>query len=117
MNMGFWCGYVGVYPDHPWHGCHYGDVTPRPEVHGDELTYSAACAGRVCHVPRQDESSVWWLGFDCGHYLDFQPGIDASMRHHGIRTGPNPLPEEVYRDLEFVKAQCTGLARQAKAAA
>jgi hypothetical protein len=87
---GFWCGYVGVPPRHPWHGWDYAKL---PDVvqhaaHG-ELTYSDRCMDdprvpvrdRICHLPKAGESDdVWWLGFDAAHLYDVRPGFNALMR-------------------------------------
>lgn len=94
---GNWCGYVGVPPNHSWHGrgysCHV-DNCPRStydadtcehslpdiDVHGG-VTFSDRCMEddrpqreRVCHVPQDGESAdVWWIGFDCAHAWDVRP--------------------------------------------
>ena len=107
-RFGNWCGYVGVPPGHPWHGASYGDLTdPYPDVHGG-LTYSDKCDGHVCHVPQPGESDdVWWVGFDCGHYDDLQPGI---------RQYFEPFPGSTYKDVAYVRAECENLADQVIAA-
>lgn len=56
---GNWCGYVGVGPDHPWHGKGYNDVSTEeneygPNVHGG-LTYADECEKGtsplgICHM-------------------------------------------------------------------
>lgn len=132
-GSGALCGYVGVAEGHPWFGQNYywpsgydadGNEVALPpalqalsdvSVHGG-LTYSGFCqpgdqAKTICHVPAPGEPDrVWWLGFDCAHGGDLTP----AYQHHlpaNLRRG------DVYRDLAYVKAQCAGLAAQAKAAA
>src|SRR5690606_18441494 len=39
---GHWCGYVGVAPDHPWHGKDY-DSCGMLEAHGG-ITFASGCA-------------------------------------------------------------------------
>jgi len=110
-RMGGLCGYVGVPSGHPWHGKHYDDVTPYPDVHGG-LTFSDRCQpengrgeARVCHTPAEGEpDDVWWLGFDCLHYQDAYP----SQSEYGYVSS-----EEVYRTIGYVREQVTGLAAQA----
>jgi hypothetical protein len=98
-HFGFWCGYVAVPPGHPWHG--QEDIPA--EVHGG-ITYTHQCAGDICHVPGPGEpDDVWWVGFDCGHASDLHPAGPLTF-----------LSREVYRDLEYVKAQAEALAAQAK---
>lgn len=101
--LGNWCGYVAVPPGHPWHGQDYQAIDAT--AHGG-LTYSAACAGEICHVPAPGEpDDVWWLGFDAGHAWDCIPGMPF-----GAKSG-------IYRTLEYMRVQCQDLAEQAKAAA
>lgn len=80
---GAWCGYVGIVPGHPLHGKGYGGhyegeeyvFSPVSElrVHGG-ITYAESCRGGVCHAPRPGEpAELWWLGFDCAHYMDLTP--------------------------------------------
>lgn len=56
----------------------------------------------ICHVAEPGKPErVWWLGFDCAHVGDFSP----AYTRYGI-TG------DTYRDLAYVREQCTDLARQ-----
>ena len=103
-RIGALCGYVGLPPEHPWHGMDYDAVDAR--IHGG-LTFAAACDERpgdgpkICHVPAPERpADVWWLGFDCAHYGDFTPGLGW----HG--------EGETYRDLGYVRAECASLAGQ-----
>jgi hypothetical protein len=118
--MGGWCGYVGVPPDHLFHGAGYSDVDV--EVHGG-LTFGDSCdeegdpAEAICHTPFPGRpADVWWLGFDCGHCFDLQPGLEARMRD--LRLPPTRLPDlpdhlrDTYRTLEYVREQTTALAAQ-----
>lgn len=111
---GNWCGYVGVPPEHPWHGRDYSDIHEPLEVHGG-LTFSDACSGgpedtAICHVPGEGEPDhAWWFGFDCGHCYDLSPGMEAYHREIGlIDFGV----QKKYRTLEYVKNQCHQLALQ-----
>ena len=74
---GAWCGYVGLPPGYSLHGKTYDEayeLFPELEVHGG-LTYSKACSGHICHVPKPGEpDNIWWLGFDCCHGGDATPG-------------------------------------------
>jgi hypothetical protein len=108
-GSGGWCGYVAVLPGEPSYGKNDLDL----EVHGG-LTFSSFCAEDnkehgICHIPGPGEpDKVWWLGFDCGHYGDLSPAMAARDKELGI----NPVAEEVYRDLEYLKEQCHELAKQ-----
>lgn len=102
--IGALCGYVAVPPGHPAHGKDYDDVGVT--VHGG-LTYARPCqeGGEVCHVPRPGyPDDVWWLGFDCAHYMDYCPGMDRYGEKDHRR----------YRDIEYVQVECAELALQLK---
>jgi hypothetical protein len=130
-HSGAWCGYVGVAEGHPAFGVHYDRVNV--EVHGG-LTFSDTCltaehlvgkelrkgvklmslkeaqayveANSICHVVEEGENdNVWWLGFDCAHYMDIAPG----MLKYNIGTGH--LGEQ-YRNRDYVKAEVECLATQ-----
>ena len=85
---------------------------PDVSVHGGQ-TFSGFCDDKapegfgICHRAfdgRPDR--IWWFGFDCGHFMDLIP----SMPQMG-----SGLPTGTYRTLEYVKTECTDLARQLKA--
>lgn len=102
-HLGALCGYVGVPPAHPWHGKDYDDVYV--DVHGG-LTYADRCQEDeehgICHLPEPGRpDDVWWLGFDCAHSGDLVPGVGRVS------------PYETYRDLNYVRDEVAGLARQA----
>lgn len=126
------CGYVAVPPGHPWHGKDHVDA----DVHGS-ITYTEKCqaGGHICHVPQLGESDdVWWVGFDCAHSGDGQPGRDADYRKiyadmlasedpevrsrawtFAERPGFGIFGEEpVYRDERYVRRQVEKLADQAR---
>ncbi len=70
--VGAWCGYVGVWSDHPVRGMGYDELNERyPNLpsHG-ELTYAG---GRNFDRPQNDERPIWWVGFDCSHAFDLCP--------------------------------------------
>lgn len=116
---GSWCGYVGIPPKHPFYKKNYNDingVTP----HGG-LTYSDKCQGHICNVPQAGESDqVWWLGFDCSHFMDVSPKMNATMNHlrklvegrFSSYEGPGMGGMGKYRDVKYVKKECEDLADQ-----
>lgn len=110
-GLGAWCGYVGVPPDHPWHGVGYSDLPVRVDVHGG-LTFAASCDEEgdpetaICHVPEPGRpDDVWWLGFDMAHGGDLIPGYTGSFAG------------DVYRDQLDVTRETERLARQIAEAA
>jgi hypothetical protein len=116
-RYGHWCGYVGVPPGHPAHGRDYEEeheTLPELDVHGG-LTYAAPCDPEhgICHVPGPGEGDdFWWLGFDCGHFMDHQPGLVAMERELGMPGGlPPPGISGTYRSLGYVKDECARLAQ------
>lgn len=114
-NMfGALCGYVGVSEGHPWFGVRTDDISA--EVHGG-VNYADFCedgdeAHTICHVPAPGEPDrVYWLGFDCGHGWDIQPGMEA--REAGLGLHHLHLPGATYKTVAYIKAECALLARQA----
>lgn len=117
-RRGALCGYVGVDASHPLHGKGYdGCIDGMFSVHGG-LTYSDFCmegpeAENICHVPSPGEPDpIWWFGFDCALYGDFEPG-------DGIYDGKRffePVGGGEYRTVAYVKSECADLARQLAAA-
>jgi len=59
-------GYVGVPPEHKYHGKHYGDFYV--DVHGG-LTYSGK-AGCLADSPKELPEDYWVFGFDTAHLDD-----------------------------------------------
>jgi hypothetical protein len=116
-RYGVWCGYVGLPPGHPCYGKQYDDVSV--DVHGG-LTYANSCEGTICHVPKPGEpDEVWWLGFDCGHGGDYTPTdvevyghIRGERYDHAKALATNAFFVEVYRTIEYVKAETEQLAEQ-----
>ena len=113
-DLGSWCGYTGVPPGHPLYGKDYNAVDV--SVHGG-LTYCGACSPPICHVPKPGEpDDVWWFGFDCGHFMDVMPGMEARLRRYEIRnrvfTEDSQHPMCQYRTLDYVRAEVNSLAEQ-----
>ncbi len=107
------CGYVGVGPDHPLHGVHYGDVEVDIEVHGG-LTYSQACqeGGEICHVPAEGrEHDIWWFGFDCAHGFDYMPKFNHETKDIIQSSSIWGFPDQ-YKGWAYVCGEITGLAAQ-----
>jgi len=107
---GAWCGYVGIGPDHPWHGKNWADLEDDINVHGG-LTYSEACqeGGEICHVPEPGrEHDIWWLGFDCAHCGDLSPAFAHRYREWGITTHRH----EMYKTRDYATAEVSRLATQ-----
>lgn len=86
---GHLCGYVGVFPGHPFYG----------KDDSDSEVYELEVHGGVTYGSRDPRHNIWWLGFDCAH------AGDRSPYHGSLRRG-------TYRNLKYVKAQVTNLARQ-----
>lgn len=114
-GTGALCGYVGLPPQHPWHGASYQNLGAH--VHGG-LTFSGPCDPAeapetgICHVPLPGESDdVWWLGFDCGHVFDRMPAFEQFPGFAGCFGR-----ESTYRDFAYIRAEVTRLAAQTETA-
>lgn len=104
---GYWCGYVGVPPAHPFYGKVWSEAPVSVAELGAAVNYSALCSGLICHEPAPGMShDVWWFGFDFGHAFDLAPGSDAAIReligHERFRSEARCL-HEVYRALPYVR--------------
>lgn len=107
-SMGYRCGYVRVPPGHPWHGKDYESVEPYPEVHGG-LTFAESDTD----CGKGGEDNAWWLGFDCGHYMDApDPDLPGYNKHLALLSTHGTI-----RTTEYVAAECQKLAEQARQAA
>ena len=102
--MGGWCGYVGVPDANPAFSKDYDDV--QVSVHGG-LTY-----GGDDNPATWDKDGLWWLGFDCGHFMDLIPYIHASAKIRSRGVGLRGDMGEVYRDLAYVLKETEDLAEQ-----
>ena len=104
-RLGVWCGYAAVPPGHPLHGRNMS--IPRVRIHGG-LSWANACYDEICHVPKPGEpDDVWWFGFDCGHYDDLSPGLQAEFPDLRSSFGGG-----TYRDQAYVTAETRSLAEQ-----
>lgn len=120
---GAWCGYVGLPQAHPDYLKPYEDVEVC--VHGG-LTFADRCSPDhdpqtgegICHLPEPGEpDDVWWLGFDCGHAWDLQPGMLEIIGRAGLLEDRERLiraliGSAIYRDMAFVRSECASLASQ-----
>lgn len=89
-KFGVLCGYVSVGKNHPLYKKDYKDDVGL-SVHGG-ITYT-----------NLDEDE-WWIGFDCGHYLDFMPGFYIQL----------DVNDCVYKDITFVTQEVESLCEQLK---
>jgi len=107
-HSGVWCGYVMVPDGHPYHGLEYmDDRVIDLYVHGG-LTYSA---------PAGDEGGhPWTFGFDCAHYMDVMPALEATVKtlqkKSGTRMPKFRMPGSSYKNMAFAKAETESLADQ-----
>jgi hypothetical protein len=79
------------------------------EVHGG-ITFTSFCHESkdhhgICHIPAKGEpDKVWWFGFDCAHSGDESPAYD--------RISSDDYAS--YKDIDYVKSEIAGLAKQLK---
>lgn len=113
--LGALCGYVRVPRGHALHGkpFEHRRACRGVYVHGG-LTFSGHLGGR-----RMKRGH--WFGFDCGHFCDFVPGVNAAIESL-IRLKPELYRDlealerfhasKIYRTVDFVRVECTSLAAQ-----
>lgn len=88
-----------------------GDAAERVKNLRASLESYEAYASRVeqtaiCRMADGDDD-VHWFGFDCAHAGDLCPKLDS--------LGARSFVGDVYRDIEYVTAEVTSLARQVAA--
>ncbi len=88
-RAGHLCGYVHLTPDNDYYGYEYDDIP-------------VSCHGGLTYGSEHDDE--WVIGFDCGHYGDYQPFYNETEWYNGRNT--------VYRDMEFVQKQCESICEQ-----
>jgi hypothetical protein len=70
-------------------------------------------ATAICHLTEPDESDhVWWFGFDCAHFGDLMPGVNATLNRNDIAPRLTIDAAEIYRDVDYVTRECARLALQ-----
>lgn len=112
-NMGALCGYVGVPKGHPAFEADYDSLDVG--VHGG-LTYGGLCqvsddpSDGVCHIRQPDRPEVYWLGFDCGHFMDYMPGLASREELMGLSSGI--WKNSHYRTVDYVIDEVQALALQ-----
>ena len=104
MHCGQLCGYVAVPKGHPAYGKHY-DSLEDISAHGG-LTFSGEGLGMV--KSKKKTSGKWWFGFDCAHWQDLAPGMEALLRKYN----PDRVVDGEYRDMAYVGAEVRDLAMQ-----
>ncbi len=97
------CGYVKLPESHPLFGINHmdSDVYDKIDVHGG-VTFSDTLNTR--HNLDVHYDTDFLVGFDCAHAGDFVPELSEEL----VRGN------EVYRDIDYVVAECIKLARQLK---
>lgn len=84
------------------------------EVHGG-LTFADACheGGHICH-PKDGvaHEKVWWFGFDCGHYMDYSPGLRLSLpwvaEEARRKLAEDPTNDAVRAQVERIDSDTSG---------
>ena len=120
-ELGIWCGYVAVGKDHPWYGLHYSEENVNPadpirdptsiegalDVHGG-VTFAGTFHDPDKHRQALDQvwarGDDWYFGFDCGHYMDYMPG----MEKYSIRL----IDPSQYKTIDYATGECARMAAQ-----
>lgn len=113
MPMGYRCGYVGIPIESKFYGKSYDDIPV--ECHCG-LTY----ASKKLHL--QNDTSVWWIGFDCGHCCDgydVQKIKELYSDDENIMKQVERMPDffkifsgNPVRTLEYCEEQCKSIVEQ-----
>jgi hypothetical protein len=127
-EQGYLCGYVAMPRDHRLLRTSIRAARKRNQAKGNlilervENTFISVHGGLTFFAFRPKRGpcnidgaktpfydwTVTWAGFDCGHYSDYKPRLDADKRF---------LPADflTYRTWEWVKAETEALARHVHA--
>lgn len=148
-DMGYRCGYVGIPVGHELYKKDYGDYLDikKSEIEEQELGKRGMMSLLFSAWDNDDrvkmdmyfnvhgsltfsndypdypvESNLWWLGFDCGHYMD---GKDLELMEKYWGDDPNiqrkiEIEKEYYmigdnypvRSKEYVENECKSLVDQ-----
>lgn len=92
------CGYVGITNTHRAFKMDMDDCNFT--CHGG-VTY----AGHTAFRDFSSSDDIWWIGFDCAHFRDLSPAMDAVMPDF-----IEGLEKMQYRNIEFVKESIRDLA-------
>ncbi|MFE7462335.1 hypothetical protein [Streptomyces sp. NPDC057554] len=105
-RTGHWNGYVAIPEGHPLHKITAWNL-PRLDVHCG-INYAHHGDKHVSWHPGREDGN-WWIGFSCDHIGDEVPAETAARDDFGMFAA-----DRIYRDLRFVRAECTTLAAQIK---
>lgn len=104
---GIWCGYVLLAPGHP---ALSGNLN-RFDVHGG-VTWRDEVERGFC---LEGLEGLMGLGFDCGHWGDIMPGLEAELRRSSTRGYTGNGLGYTYRTIDYARAQLKALAEQVRA--
>lgn len=111
MYGGYFCGYIMIPADHPYHHKDYDDMDI--SVHGG-LTFGEVHDGH-------------WIGFDCSHSFDYVPSMEYLKKtdpdlikivnkHQSFLEKFNlqdsPINKRYYRNMDFCIRECMSMAEQ-----
>ena len=111
-SMGHRCGYVGISTDNELYGVDYCNL--QLNVHGS-LTYSE---NSESNYPIKTEEKLWWIGFDCAHYMDgkdfdlIKELNDINTYNQLVRIGILSSADNVVRSFAYVEKECMNLIDQ-----
>jgi hypothetical protein len=141
-ELGHLCGYVGVDAFHPAYGRSYhgyeqvsmdkniekfdrqaGKGMPLKDIKFPTDPKLDSLAKKIRNIRVHGgltysglgKDGLHLFGFDCIQWSDIAPGMDALVKKSGGESFPRD--GATYKDLNFVKAECTQLAKQLKALA
>ena len=113
------CGYVTLEMDHPFNSEKYKFEWDIPvEVHGG-ITFC-----EICILKEDASSEVFMIGFDCCHFGDFVPSVQANkyfnsdlQEYKQLIASKVPecsyLLDSTYRNIDFVKNEIKSMVDQA----
>lgn len=98
-HVGSWCGYVLLPDDHMF------QLNGKFLYVGDDIQEFDFEVHRGITYFNKEKDDRYWIGFDCSHAGDYMPKMSWEYL---------PDSKDIYRNLSFVKEQCSCLAKQLK---
>lgn len=117
-ELKFLCGYVKLPEGHPALQFKYDNPNglASKEYDYDKLDVNVhggvTFFGRFRHDKKTHKPGIW-VGFDCGHAFDLAPGMQDIFSRIGRPLGTFQT-NDIYRNADYVKGECSELARQLK---
>ncbi len=98
----------------PQTGITFPSMKPLSSLYERKLAMEMEKQGEWRDHPVPLPADVWWFGFDCGHIMDRQPGMEKLDAERGWE--PIIYPGATWKNRDYVMNEIEGMVRQATVA-